>query len=70
MARRYDNDMRFADRWWFTGGRDWVCAQATVDVLEVAIGTGLNLSHYPAGITLTGVDLSPDMLALARVRTK
>jgi ubiquinone/menaquinone biosynthesis C-methylase UbiE len=67
-ARRYDNDMRFADRWWFTGGRVWVCAQATGDVLEVAVGTGLNLTHYPADIALTGVDLSPEMLALARDR--
>lgn len=68
MARRYDNDMRYADRWWFTGGREWACAQATGDVLEVAVGTGLNLHHYPANITLTGIDLSPDMLAQAHQR--
>ena len=67
-ASRYDNDMRLADRWWFTGGRPWICAQAAGDVLEVAVGTGLNLAHYPAGINLTGIDLSPDMLAVARDR--
>jgi SAM-dependent methyltransferase len=35
---------------------------------EVAIGTGCNLPHYPEGIRLTGVDLSPTMLELARRR--
>lgn len=38
-------------------------------VLEVAVGTGLNLVHYPAGVALTGIDLSPSMLAPARRRT-
>jgi ubiquinone/menaquinone biosynthesis C-methylase UbiE len=34
----------------------------------MAIGSGLNLSFYPAGIDLAGVDLSPAMLAHARRR--
>ncbi len=37
-------------------------------VLEVGVGTGLNLSHYPAGTDVTGIDLSPKMLAIARQR--
>lgn len=49
----------------FPGGREWVCTRAAGRTLEVAIGTGLNLALYPAGITLTGVDLSPATLALA-----
>ena len=60
--------MTVADRRFFDNTRDWVCSQATGDVLEVAIGTGLNLAHYPAGIRLTGVEWSPAMLALARRR--
>lgn len=36
-------------------------------VLELGIGTGLNLSSYPA-VELTGVDISPRMLARARRR--
>jgi SAM-dependent methyltransferase len=37
-------------------------------VLEVAAGTGVNLGHYPAGIDIVFVDLSPSMLARARSR--
>ena len=32
-------------------------------VLETSIGTGLNFKYLPPGVTLTGVDLSPEMLA-------
>ncbi|NKE63963.1 methyltransferase domain-containing protein [Lentzea sp. PSKA42] len=67
-APRYDRDIGFFERRLFGGGRDWVCEQATGNVLEVAIGTGRNLPHYPAGVTLTGLDLSPAMLAIARTR--
>lgn len=69
MAPGYDRQMRRLEPLLF--GRDdrpWVCAQAQGDVLEVAIGTGLNLPHYPPGIRLTGVDLSPAMLAAAGKR--
>jgi ubiquinone/menaquinone biosynthesis C-methylase UbiE len=34
----------------------------------VAIGTGRNLPFYPAEVTITGVELSPAMLAIARQR--
>jgi ubiquinone/menaquinone biosynthesis C-methylase UbiE len=34
----------------------------------VAVGTGLNLPFYPSEIELTGIDLSPAMLAMARQR--
>lgn len=40
------------------------------DVLEVAVGTGLNLPCYPRGIAFTGIDLSPAMLAIARDRAR
>ena len=68
FAPRYDRGMRLPERLQFGGGREWVCTQATGDVLEVAVGTGLNLPHYPDGVTLTGVDLSPAMLGIARER--
>jgi ubiquinone/menaquinone biosynthesis C-methylase UbiE len=67
-APRYDRDIRLFERLQFGGGRDWVCAQATGDVLEIAVGTGRNFAHYPKQVRLTGIDLSPVMLELARVR--
>jgi ubiquinone/menaquinone biosynthesis C-methylase UbiE len=68
QAPTYDRSMGRFDRWLFADTRAWICSRATGDVLEVAVGTGLNLPHYPAGIRLTGVDVSPAMLALARKR--
>lgn len=41
---------------------------APARVLEVGIGTGLTLSRYPEHAQLTGIDLCPRMLELARQR--
>ncbi|GGM48134.1 ubiquinone/menaquinone biosynthesis methyltransferase [Dactylosporangium sucinum] len=68
QAAVYDRQIAFFERIWFGGGREWLAARARGRVLEVAIGTGLNLRHYPDGVTLTGVELSPAMLAIARRR--
>jgi ubiquinone/menaquinone biosynthesis C-methylase UbiE len=65
-ARNYDQQIAFWERRLFADGRQWVCAQATGEVLEVAIGTGRNLPYYPEGIRLTGIEFSPAMLELAR----
>ena len=37
-------------------------------LLEVGVGTGLALTHYGPQLQVTGIDLSPDMLKLARKR--
>ncbi len=66
----YDKQMRFFDRVLFADSRTWVCSQATGDTLEVAIGTGLNLPLYPGEAQLTGIDLSPAMLGIARHRAE
>src|SRR5213595_1669782 len=65
-AHKYDREMNFFDRLLFAGAREWVCAQATGEVLEIGIGTGRNLPHYHEDIRLTGVELSQAMLAIAR----
>jgi len=70
-ASKYDKEADFSERWLFgTEHRGWACSQAIGDTLEVAIGTGLNLPHYPADVRLTGIDLTPDMLAIAATRAK
>jgi len=38
------------------------------EVLEVGVGTGLALPHYGADKRITGIDVSADMLAKARLR--
>ncbi|MGH3803556.1 MAG: class I SAM-dependent methyltransferase [Pseudonocardiaceae bacterium] len=67
-AKTYDREMRLLDRVLFGDTRSWICHQVTGEVLEVAIGTGLNLEHYPPDVRLTGIELSQDMLAIARRR--
>ncbi len=67
-ADSYDRQMASAERRFFADTRSWVCGQAVGDVLEVAVGTGLNLGHYPDGVRLTGVEWSAEMLAVARRR--
>ena len=39
-------------------------------ILEVGVGTGLALPHYAAGKRVTGIDLSPEMLAVAERRVR
>jgi phosphatidylethanolamine/phosphatidyl-N-methylethanolamine N-methyltransferase len=61
--------------WIFAPGRTAAIkhlgVQANDSVLEVGIGTGLNLPLYPATSQLTGIDLSQEMLdkAVERVQT-
>ena len=55
-----------AERVFFGGGREWVCSRVRGEVLEIAFGTDRNLPLYPEDVRLTGVELSPMMLAVAR----
>ena len=69
-ARRYDRNISIFERILFADGRRWVCEQARGHVLELAVGTARNLPHYPADVTLSGIELSPEMLAIARRRAQ
>jgi ubiquinone/menaquinone biosynthesis C-methylase UbiE len=67
-APSYDKQIAFFERVQFVGGREWLAERARGRVLEVAIGTGRNLEHYASDVTVTGIELSPAMLARARDR--
>lgn len=67
-APSYDRQIAFFEKLQFGGGREWLGARVRGRILEVAIGTGLNLPHYPAETIVIGIDLSPAMLAIARQR--
>lgn len=70
-ASNYDGRMEAWERRVFgTEHRAWACSRARGEVLEVAIGTGRNLPHYPEGVHITGLDLSAEMLAVAEARAK
>ena len=70
LASQYERIMSFYDRVLFRDGREWVCSRAEGEVLELAIGTGLNLPLYGPDVFLTGIELSPAMLELARRRAQ
>jgi SAM-dependent methyltransferase len=68
-AATYDREAAFVERWFFgSQHRSWACSMATGTTLEVAVGTGLTLPLYPAAAAVTGIDLTPEMLTLARLR--
>ena len=68
QAAKYDKQIGWFERHVFGENRSWACGRARGDVLEVAVGTGLNLPFYDAEAKVTGIDLSPEMLDIARKR--
>jgi SAM-dependent methyltransferase len=44
-------------------------SQVKGNVLEIGVGTGRNLQYYDATCALTATDISPEMLAVARVKS-
>lgn len=67
--RRWDRRAGFPlERWTIRDSRKWICSLAKGRTLEVGVGTALNLPLYGRDLELTGVDLNPGMLAVARRR--
>ena len=62
IAPMYNSmDTMIKPRW-----REELLRNAKGEVLEVGVGTGANLSHYPPGLEIVGIDFSPRMLAYAQ----
>jgi ubiquinone/menaquinone biosynthesis C-methylase UbiE/predicted ester cyclase len=68
QAPKYDKSMSRFERLLFAGNREWVCERAAGEVLELAAGTARNLPFYPADVSVTGIELSPEMTELGRRR--
>jgi ubiquinone/menaquinone biosynthesis C-methylase UbiE len=65
-AADYDAIMH---RYWFVDRAPFIASlqlKPGQAVLDAAVGTGLNLTSYPSGVSVTGVDLSEMMIAEAR----
>lgn len=76
-ARIYDRvapiyDLYSGPMEWMGGARrrGRLLGKAEGKVIEAGVGTGLNLEHYPPGVHITGIDISPRMLARARPRAE
>jgi len=67
-ASQYENVM--ATYWQFDrkGLINLLCHRLPCRVLEIGVGTGLNLPYYPSDIDVTGIDFTPEMLAVARMK--
>ena len=75
VSEKYDRFARWYD--WVAGAPDLLgvsrlrrrlLQRASGRVLEVGVGTGKNLAHYPPGCRIVAVDLSSEMLKVARNR--
>jgi ubiquinone/menaquinone biosynthesis C-methylase UbiE len=48
----------------------WAEAPPAGSILEVGVGTGINMRHYPPGARMTAIDISDRMLAKAKARAQ
>jgi ubiquinone/menaquinone biosynthesis C-methylase UbiE len=65
VAHDYDSSMEDFDRVALGRSRGRLCSRARGRTLEMGVGTGANLAHYPPDARVTAVDLSPEMLIIA-----
>jgi ubiquinone/menaquinone biosynthesis C-methylase UbiE len=73
VTRRYDRNARYYDLMdkpmellGVRRRRKRLLAMAKGRTLEVGVGTGRNIGLYPAGVQLTGIDVSANMFAQAQ----
>lgn len=64
-SRAYDY-LTWADERRFAAAKDRLFAKMTCRCLMVAAGTGNDFRHFPPGLTVTAIDVSPGMVERAR----
>ncbi len=71
-ARFYDVEQAVGERLIFRRLRRqfWTKAPATGTILEIGVGTGVNIGYYPAEAHVTAIDISDRMLARAKQRAE
>lgn len=65
-ARAYEEIMR---KYWHVDRKPFIESLGLKPgdkVLEATVGTGLDLPHFPKGVYVTGIDITPEMLEEAR----
>lgn len=72
VSRFYDLEQMFEEPFVFGRLRKalWATAPVSGEILEVGVGTGVNLRHYPPDAHMTAIDISDGMLAKARARAE
>jgi ubiquinone/menaquinone biosynthesis C-methylase UbiE len=68
LGEDYDRMTRLSETHIFAPLRQSLLSHAEGEVLEVAVGTGKNLAHYPKHCEVTGLDVSAEALAVAKKR--
>jgi phosphatidylethanolamine/phosphatidyl-N-methylethanolamine N-methyltransferase len=69
LARLYEGLFPFFE-WQIEKGLRWHPTKPGQEVLEIGIGTGFSLKHYPQYNKVTGIDISAEMLASAQEKIK
>lgn len=77
VQKRYDRFSYFYDflergieKKLFSALREKLVNGLKGDILEIGVGTGKNLAYYSKGAKVTGIDISPKMLAKAKQKIK
>lgn len=72
VAPLYDLEQAFGERLFFRKLRRELWSRVPNDarILEVGVGTGINMLHYPASARVTAIDISERMLERAKARAR
>ncbi len=67
-APKYDLMTAPIEGWLLGPSRTWIFQRAHGKVLEIGVGTGINLEYVPKDVDYIGTDVSPEMIEHAKRR--